>query len=166
MRRAVALLVFFCKLSGVEQTMQRRTLRPPGGARLRSHMDRPGRWRPRLHHFPSWRPEGPFGGRTVSESRPRKQRTLCPQFEQAERRHRASTKENSYQSRYLRASRAANLVRDRCLPPALVNHPTLHHKIHFLQNKDVLQRIGRHCHNVGQFTDFNASDLVLHPEQL
>ena len=54
----------------------------------------------------------------------------------------------------------------KALPCALLHHPTLHHKIHFLQYRDVLQGIARHRHNVGLLANFNRPDLVLHPKQL
>jgi len=45
----------------------------------------------------------------------------------------------------------------------LIHHSTLHHKIHFLQYCDVLQRIAGHCHNIRILANFNRPDLILHP---
>jgi hypothetical protein len=50
--------------------------------------------------------------------------------------------------------------------PAFVHHSPLQHKIHPLQNRDVLQRISRHRNDVRQLADFNRPNLILHPQQL
>ncbi len=47
-----------------------------------------------------------------------------------------------------------------------INSTIFHHEKHALRELDIVERVARHRHHVGQFAAFESADFVGEPEQI